>query len=185
MLFSYQVFRRMRISFALFALVLSVLADLAVAVSAEEINPPFGLQWGETPEHIEKLLKGAKAVVVDRHPIQDREAWTVEGLIQADLRRTIFYFRSGQLSEVELQYQSDEWDTNKYNDFMSQVRQRIEKRYGAGQLVARSKTPDGDVMQTVVGYKWNQNNTSIQLIYFSAENANQIYRTVSVHYKSY
>lgn len=185
MLFSYQVFRHTRISITLFALLFILIAHPAMALSPEEIKPPFGLQWGETPEHLEKLLKGAKAVVVDKHPIQDREAWTVEGLIQADLRRTVFYFRAGQLSEVELQYQSDAWDTNKYNDFMSQVRQRIEKRYGAGQLVARSKTPDGTVMQTVVGYKWNQNNTSIQLIYFSAEDANQIYRTVSVHYKSY
>jgi hypothetical protein len=40
-------------------------------------------------------------------------------------------------------------------------------------------------MQTVVGYKWNANNTAIQLFYFSAENATEIYRTISVHYKAY
>jgi hypothetical protein len=159
-------------------------APSATAVLAEEIKPPFGLQWGETPDHLEKLLKGAKAQIVEKHPVQNRDAWTVEGLVQPNLRRTIFYFKSGQLSEVELQYQSDEWSTDKYNDFMSQVRQRIEKKYGTGQLIARSKTPEGAVMQTMVGYKWNQDNASIQLIYFSAEDSTQIYRTVSIHYKT-
>jgi hypothetical protein len=38
-------------------------------------------------------------------------------------------------------------------------------------------------MQTLVGYKWDENNTAIQLFYFSAETATQSYRTVSVHYK--
>ncbi len=150
---------------------------------AEEIKPPFGLEWGESTSRLERLLAGAKAKIVDRHDVAGREAWFVEGLVQAGLRRTIFYFKSGQLVEVELQYQNDEWDTLKYTDFMSSVRRRIEQKYGAGQQIARQKTPQGDVMQTLVGYKWNFNNTSMELIYFSAENADQIYRTVSVHYK--
>jgi hypothetical protein len=39
-------------------------------------------------------------------------------------------------------------------------------------------------MQTVVGYKWNQNNTSIELFYYSAQNGSNVFRTLSVHYKS-
>jgi hypothetical protein len=58
-------------------------------------------------------------------------------------------------------------------------------RYGVGQLIARTKLPHGDVMQTLVGYKWNQDDTSIELFYFEAENAAQSFRTVSVHYRSY
>jgi hypothetical protein len=162
-----------------------LLAHPASAVPAEEIKPPFGLQWGESSERLEKLLKGAKAQIVDRHEVDGRDALTVEGLLQQGLRRTVFYFKSGQLVEVELQYQSADWDTFKYDEFMAQVRRRIEQKFGAGQLIARSKQPEGDVIQTIVGYKWNQNNTTIQLIYYSAESAAQIYRTVSVHYKSY
>jgi hypothetical protein len=122
---------------------------------------------------------------VERRDVAGRDAWTVEGLVQASLKRTLFYFRGGQLVEVELQYQNADWDTYKYDDFMSQVRQRIEQKYGAGQVLARSKTPEGDVVQTIVGYKWTQNSTAIELIYFCAENASQIYRTISVHYKAY
>jgi hypothetical protein len=148
------------------------------------INPPFGLEWGESADRLEKLLDGAKASIVDRHDVQGREAWTVEGLIQQGLRRTVFYFRDSQLVEVELQYQSPDWDVAKYDDFMTQVRHRIEQKFGAGQLIARTREPvDGNVMQTLVGYTWNENNTAIQLFYYSAETTTQSWRTVSVHYK--
>ena len=151
---------------------------------ADDIKPPFGLQWGESEERLAKLLAGAKATVVEKHEIEGREAWTVEGLVQQNLRRTVFYFKIGQLVEVELQYQSADWDTAKYDDFMSQVRRRIEQKYGAGQLIARSKRPEGEVTQTIVGYKWTQGKTALELIYYAAENADLIYRTVSLHYKT-
>ena len=153
------------------------------AQASEQINPPFGLEWGESSDRLEKLLKGAKADIVDRHDVDGRQAWTVEGLIQTGLKRTVFYFRDSQLVEVELQYQSPDWDVAKYDDFMAQVRRRIEQKFGAGQLIARTREPQGDVMQTVVGYKWDENNTAIQLFYYSAETSTQSYRTVSVHYK--
>ena len=40
-------------------------------------------------------------------------------------------------------------------------------------------------MQTIVGWKWNQNNTAIELIYFAAQSPSQVFRTLSVHYKTY
>ncbi|SRR5581483_1363743 len=170
--------------FAVIAVTLWLGAHASAQNTGEEIKPPFGLSWGESAERLEKLLKGAKATVVDRHDVDGRQAWTVEGLIQQGLKRTVFYFKNGMLVEVELQYQSSDWDTAKYNDFMAQVRRRIEQKFGTGQLIARSKAPEGDVMQTVVGYKWNQNNTAIQLFYYAAETATDAFRTVSVHYKT-
>ena len=155
----------------------------AIEVCAEEIKPPFGLQWAESNVRIAKLLTGAKATIVEKHEIEGREAWTVEGLVQQNLRRTVFYFKNAQLVEVELQYQSADWDTPKYDDFMAQVRRRIELKYGNGQLIARSKRPEGQVTQTIVGYKWTQGPTVLELIYYAAENADLIYRTVSLHYK--
>ena len=153
---------------------------------AKEIAPPWRLQWGESSDQIEALLKGARATIVERRKTDDGEAWTVEGILQSSLRRTIFYFKTGMLIAVELQYQNANWDNNKYNDFMAQIRQRIAAQYGEGQLVARSKTPiEGNIMQTVVGYKWNESNSCLELFYFSAENATEIFRTISVHYKAY
>jgi hypothetical protein len=152
---------------------------------SEEIQPPFKLRWGETVDRMEKLLKGAKATIVQRRNVEGREAWDVEGLLQAGLRRTVFYFQGGELVEVELQYQKDDWDEAKYDGFMGDVRRRLEQRYGQGQLIARKKEVQGDIVQTLVGWKWNQNNTAIELVYFAAQNPSQVFRTLSVHYKTY
>ncbi len=159
----------------------------ASALRAEEINPPFGLRWGETAERLAKLLNGAKATIVDKHFVDGKEAWDVEGLLQAGLKRTVFYFHRGELVEVELQYQQDGWDDAHYTTLMNDVRKRLEQRYGDGQLIARrtEPAPDPDVTQKIIGYKWNQNNTAIELVYFAAVNTTQSYRTLSVHYKTY
>ena len=152
-------------------------------VRADEITPPLGVDWGEQEDHLERRLHSAKAKVVEKRMIEGRDRWTVEGLVQANLRRTVFYFRSGGLVEVEFQYESDKWVESDYSNLMSELRQRIEKRFGPGKIIARSKSPQGDVTQSLVGYEWNQNNAAIQVIYFSAENATNVYRTVSLHYK--
>lgn len=166
------------------ALMLLAAAPHARAIPTEEIKPPFGLSWGETQERLDALLKGAKANIVERRTQEDgRMAWSVEGLVSANLKRTMFYFKNDQLVEVELQYQNPEWDSSKYDDFMASVRRQLEQKYGAGQLVARSKAPEGEVMQTLVGYEWNRNNVVIKLVYFCAEKGADIYRAVSVHYR--
>ena len=155
------------------------------AHAAEDIKPPFGLIWGESADRLERLLKGAKAKIVERRQVDDgREAWHVDGLVQTGLKRTVFYFRGAQLVEVELIYQKEDWDQGKYDEYMGQVVRSLEKRYGPGQLLARKTEPNGDVTQTVVGWKWNQNNAAIELFYFAAENAAQVFRTLSVHYKT-
>ena len=150
----------------------------------EDIKPPFGLIWGESSERLERLLKNAKATIVEKHDVDGREAWDVEGLQQAGLKRTVFYFRTGLLCEVELQYQRENWDQPKYDEYMGQIRRSIEKRFGPGQIIVRKTEPEGDVMQTVVGYKWNKNNTVIELFYYSAQKESKVFRTLSVHYRA-
>ena len=168
---------------------LPILASLlwlspASSPGAEAIKPPFGLHWGETTTRMERLLTGAKATVVERRNVGGREAWEVEGILAKDLQRTMFYFQRGELVEVELQYRTENWDEDKYNSFMGDVRKRLEQKYGAPELIARKEEPLGEVIQKVVGWKWNQNNTAIELFYFSAQNAQHTYRTLSVHYKA-
>jgi len=170
-------------------LLLALLLASTATLRADEINPPFGLRWGETAQRLERLLVGAKATITDRRFIDGKEAWEVEGLLQTGLKRTVFYFHRGELVEVELQYQQEGWDDNRYTALMGDVRKRLEQKYGEGQLIARrsEKAPDSDVMEKLIGYKWNQNNTAIELVYFAAAASNgvQSYRTLSVHYKTF
>ena len=171
----------------LWAIAILLLAGRTLS-RAEEISPPFGLRWGESSQKLEHLLAGAKATIVDRHLVDGKEAWDVEGLLQTGLRRTIFYFHRGELVEVELQYQQEGWDDERYTNLMTEVRKRLEQKYGEGQLIARrtEQAPESDVTQKLIGYKWNQNNTAIELVYFAAINtASQSYRTLSVHYKTF
>ncbi len=155
-------------------------------IEKKEIKPPFGLVWGEAAGRLERKLTNAKARIVDKRVVQGGlEAWDVEGLVQNGLKRTVFYFKADQLSEVELIYQDASWDQRKYDEFMTLVRQAIQKSYGEGVQTVRKTEPVEQVMQTVVGYKWNQNNASIELYYYSAQNGQNLYRTVSVHYKQF
>jgi hypothetical protein len=111
----------------------------------------FGYSWGEPAARLERLLKGVKATVVERRPTMGGlEVWEVEGLAQKGLRRTLFYFRAGELMEVELQYQRDDWDQKQYDEFMGQVRQAIERKFGAGavQRLGDVTKPVTDVLPT-------------------------------------
>jgi len=169
----------------LLALLLALcLATPGPARAADEIVPPFGLSWGVSKDRMTSLLAGAKAKIVEKRVVGGRDSWTVEGLIQTNLRRTVFYFRNDGLVEVELQYQNDDWIDSDYSNFMGQLRVNLEKRYGVGKLIARSKNPQGDVVQTLTGYEWVQPGSAVQLVYFCAESPTQVFRMVSLHYKA-
>lgn len=168
---------------------LCLLGGMAMPARAQQglsqsIHAPFGLRWGERDERLQQLITGANAKIVEKKLVGKRQVWVVEGLVQTNLKRTLFYFKDGGLDEVELQYQSDEWLESHYSDFLGQLRMKVERRFGPGRLLVRSKTPIGDVTQTIVGYVWAKGESQLEIIYFSAESATQTYRTVSLHYKA-
>jgi hypothetical protein len=154
-------------------------------VVPDQINPPFGFQWGEPEKDIEKTINRAQARIVTRDTVRGRDAWTVEGLIQPALKRTVIYFGSEKtLVEVELQYEHPDWNLTAYEDFLNSAKQRLEAKYGPPTVLARDKKPEGDVMETVVGYQWQQSGSSVQLFFYSAERNNDTYRSVSLHYRA-
>jgi hypothetical protein len=165
--------------------ILSAVTGRAQNVAPDQINPPFGFQWGEPEKDIEKTINRAQAHIVARDTIRGRDAWTVEGLIQPALKRTVIYFGSEKtLVEVELQYEHPDWNLTAYEDFLNSAKQRLESKYGPPTVLARDKKPEGDVMETVVGYQWQQSGSSVQLFFYSAERNNEIYRSVSLHYRA-
>ena len=154
-------------------------------VIPEQITPPFGFHWGQAEKAIETIIGKAQAHIISRDQIRGRDAWTVEGLIQPSLKRTILYFGTEKtLVEVELQYEHADWDLVAYEDFLNSARQKLEAKYGPPTVLARDKKPQGDVMETVVGYQWQQPGSSIQLFFYSAERNSDVYRSVSLHYRA-
>src|SRR5262249_55341163 len=58
--------------------------------AADELVPPFGFRWNDSMARVEAVLHGAKTKLVLREKKQNREVWTVEGLIHPGLKRTVF-----------------------------------------------------------------------------------------------
>jgi len=152
--------------------------------AAEDIPPPFGFHWGDSMSKLEQVLAGAKAKIVSRDRKEKRDVWTVEGLVQPGLRRTLFMFRDGFLVEVELQYEYPDWTIERYNDRMGEIRRYFDAKFGTGKLVSRSRDTDSDVVQTLVGYQWIVGGTMLELFYFSAQREQMVFRSITVTYKA-
>jgi hypothetical protein len=152
--------------------------------AADELVPPFGFRWNDSMARVEAVLHGAKAKLVSREKKENREVWTVEGLIHPGLKRTVFTFKERALVAVELQYEYPEWSIERYNTRMGEIRKYFDEKYGTGKLVSRSRDHDTEVIQTLVGYQWMVGTTMLELFYFSAQHDNLVYRTISVDYKA-
>ncbi|MGB8341364.1 MAG: hypothetical protein WCE51_07230 [Chthoniobacterales bacterium] len=151
---------------------------------ADEIPPPFGFRWNDPASRVEKVLKGAKAKIVSRDKGNGPEVWTVEGLIHPGLKRTLFTFKGGVLTQVELQYEYPDWTLEHYNNRMGEVRRYFDAKYGTGRLISRSRDNDTDVIQTLVGYQWVVGKSALELFYFSAQKEPNVYRNITVTYKA-
>jgi hypothetical protein len=154
------------------------------ARAADELVPPFGFRWNDSMARVEAVLHGAKAKITSREKKENREVWTVEGLIHPGLKRTVFTFKARALVAVELQYEYPDWSIERYNQRMGEIRKYFDEKYGTGKLVSRSRDHDTEVIQTLVGYQWMVGTTMLELFYFSAQHDNLIYRTISVDYKA-
>src|SRR5215467_12342593 len=152
--------------------------------AADELVPPFGFRWNDSMARVEAVLHGARAKITSRDKKENRELWTVEGLIHPGLKRTVFTFKERALVAVELQYEYPDWGIERYNQRMGEIRKYFDEKYGTGKLVSRSRDNDTDVIQTLVGYQWMVGATMLELFYFSAQHDNLVYRTISVDYKA-
>jgi hypothetical protein len=154
------------------------------AFPIDELVPPFGFRWNDSMARVEAVLHGAKAKISSREKKENREVWTVEGLVHPGLKRTVFTFKQRALVAVELQYEYPDWSIERYNQRMGEIRKYFDEKYGTGKLVSRSRDNDTDVIQTLVGYQWIVGATMLELFYFSAQHDNLVYRTITVDYKA-
>lgn len=161
-----------------------VLLSAPPAYPVEELLPPFGFRWNDSMARVEAVLRGAKAKIVSREKKENRDVWTVEGLVHPGLKRTLFTFRGRTLVEVELQYEYPDRSIEWYNQRMGEIRKYFDEKYGTGKLVSRSRDTNTDVIQTLVGYQWMVGTTMLELFYFSAQHGSLLYRTITVDYKA-
>ncbi len=149
----------------------------------EEIKPPFGFQWGESPTRLEKMLTQAKARVVEKTDVDGRLQIEVAGISQRLLQSSYFYFKEDALEEVELHYGDPSWSSQQYSSFFDQTRRHIDQRYGSGKLVARSRSSQNGIVHSLIGYQWTQVGGTLQLFLFTAEQGAQQKKILSLHYR--
>jgi nuclear transport factor 2 (NTF2) superfamily protein len=164
--------------------VIGLLLSAAQAYSVDELLPPFGFRWNDSMAHVEAVLHGAKAKIISRDKKENRDVWTVEGLLHPGLKRTLFTFKQRALVAVELQYEYPDRSIEWYNQRMGEIRKYFDEKYGTGKLVSRSRDTDTEVIQTLVGYQWMVGATMLELFYFSAQRGQLLYRTITVDYKA-
>jgi hypothetical protein len=172
----------------------ALLIFILPARAVDDIPPPFGFHWNDSMTKVEQVLVGAKARIVSKERKEKRDVWTVEGLVQPGLKRTLFTFKEGFLVEVELQYEYPDWTIERYNDRMGEIRRYFDAKFGTGKLVSRSRDTDSDVIQTLVGYQWivggtttdnaTKVGTMLELFYFSAQRDQMIFRSITVTYRA-
>ena len=155
-----------------------------LSCAGQEIPPPFGFRWNDSAKRVERVLKGAKAKIAGREKNEAKEVWTVEGLIHPGLKRTLFTFTAGRLTQVELQYEYPDWTLEHYNSRMGEIRRYFDDKYGIGRLISRSRDNETEVIQTLVGYQWVVGKSALELFYFSAQKEPLVYRNITVTYKA-
>jgi hypothetical protein len=160
------------------------LLSILPARADDDIPPPFGFRWNDSTPRVEQVLTSAKAKVISRERKEKKEIWIVEGLVQPGLKRTLFTFKEGFLSGIELQYEYPDWTIERYNQRMGEIRRYFDAKFGVGRLVSRTRDNDTDVIQTLVGYQWIVGPTMLELFYFSAQRDPNIFRTITITYKA-
>lgn len=161
-------------------LLTAVLPSLSSA--QQEVKAPFGMQWGESPERIKEVVINAKATVLAERTSGKREVIEVEGIVQEGLKRTLFYFSNGGLSEVELQYDRDGWDDTRVASWVATIKRQADTKYGPGRLYADDRGEEGGLRHTLRGWMWVQNFVSLRLVHYAAQQGENKLRRVSLHY---
>lgn len=165
-------------------LLLVLLAITGPAAAMQEIKAPFGMQWGEPVGRIKEVVTKAKAKVVQERTAGAREVLVVEGIVQEGLKRTLFYFRDGGLSEVELQYDREGWDDEKVTAWVATIKREADRKYGPGRIFAEESGNENGLRHTLKGWMWPQNFVSLRLVHYTAQKDNEKMRRVSLHYCS-
>ena len=162
--------------------------------SMQGIRVPYGLAWGDTTDKVRQMIGAVKAREISFSAKgQGKEVLEAEGLGVGDplLKKSLFLFRDGSLTEVELQYGDHSWDAEKTTDFFDRTRRRINEKYGAGTLLTNKvkeqpvgeKIPDGMTYSLIV-YQWSQPAVVLELDYYAVEDGEKSLRIVSLHYKA-
>jgi hypothetical protein len=157
--------------------------------AAQQIKVPLGCSWGDDLEKLNQLIRtgGLTLLHTETVPLNQKKVVTVTGVIGTALQKNLFTFQQEQLIEIEYRYGDKKWDAKKYGEFFDNFREMFERKYGPAMLLINTTIPPASphhISSSIIGYRWAQSPSVLDLYYYSAEQKNRHYYLVSVHYKT-
>jgi hypothetical protein len=154
----------MRLIVSAAIVLLSVTAGIS-RLRAQPIPPPFGLQWGETPERVQGLADRTGSNAERRTEAAGRETVELTGPFpDQPFHRLAFTFETGQLIQVAVHYALPE-DSAGAKQLGTSLRGELERSLGPGELLeTRTETnPDGYQEARRV-FRWQRDGCAVWLM---------------------
>jgi hypothetical protein len=153
------------------------------------IEPPFGLQWGESPENVRAWKEKMNYPSLEGKDKTGRDVIEIQGPFKdAKFDRLRFYFRENQLLEVELQFlhagtPEEGIEYEAINQTML-VKKTVDGRLGTGQIIKnQSGTKNGTKWQFIQQI-WTDEEHAVWLALFTAKKPPQgTIAITSLHYR--
>lgn len=169
-------------------LALLTMVSLLLTVRPVDANPqllkffqvPSGLYLGQPAPEVTSVLGRQRATITAKEKQGEIESWTVQGLFISRLNSAQFHFYQGQLQEIELRYGKDQWSAKKFERHFKDYRAMLVHKYGQPR-VNRDTAENGGVKQFTYACTWEAPGAIVRLVYFSAEQGQNVYREVSAH----
>jgi len=157
--------------------------------TTQPIEPPFGLNWGESPENVWKWVKTNKFDTAAGKIKDGRNVIEILGPFpNAEFNRLRFYFLDNALTEVELQFiKTGHEEAGVEFDGITQamaIKHKVDGRMGKGLLVKNTEGTDNGSKWKFIQQIWTDEEHSIWLAVFSSTSPKkEILSIVSLHYR--
>jgi hypothetical protein len=154
------------------------------------IEPPFGLNWGENEENLNKWIKENDFPSTKGKTKNGRFAVEVDGPFpNAEFNRIRFYFGKRGLDEVELQFNEIGPKNDKVQEFelftkALAIKDKIDREFGKGKLIKNERGEKDGSQWQFIHQIWTDEEHSVWLAVFLASHPNEATLSMaSLHYR--
>ncbi|MBV9998669.1 MAG: hypothetical protein JO015_06095 [Verrucomicrobia bacterium] len=143
----------------------------ASELRAQLIPPPFGLQWGETPERVQSLAGRTGSKAERRTEAPGRETFELTAPFpDRPFHRLAFTFETGQLIQVAVHYPLPE-DGAGAKQLVTSLRWELERSLGPGELLETGTETNPDRYQEARRvFRWQRDGCAVWLISLELSN---------------
>lgn len=140
-------------------------------LQAQPVPPPFGLQWGATPERLQGFVDRTGSKAERRSEAAGRETLELTGPFpNQPFHRLAFTFETGQLIQVAVHYALPE-DNAGAKQLVTSLRWELERSLGPGELLetGTETNPEG-YQETRRLFRWQRDGCAVWLISLQVSN---------------